>query len=997
MSHSTRTDRASLSWPESEKAMAPSARHVKHWADMLRLRPELVSNRGQVTGLQMSLYDAVYRTADVPYQEADYYSDITEPTPSLVRFLGTVGARLGSKRDIHALYHLDQGMGGGKSHALVGAYHLAKHGDVFFRTELGKKARTEAEQIAGRPVKVDGTRVVVLSADNMSPGKTNPVFGPATTLHERFLWALFEGDKKRYHDFRERGPDKAALRAALESAESPVLILLDELMDYAMQLSDAAHVNRMPGEQAFLNALMDIVDDVPQVAFVTVMMRSDLDERGYTEPAQDFRAYIAARLERNGTTVAVSEAQDFAAIIQRRIFERSNARVPTQELVAAYRKGATQPWREQVFEKFGSNRRLDGFTDRVARTYPFHPDLMTLVQEEWSHHAGFQRVRSTVAIFAATAHHWVQEHAAGRWAPTLIGAGDLPVTVVIEDVLSSGLLHGNDKAIQGFRQVAATDISSKDGARGRAVEIDRAQEPTGVTLGYPGAAVRMATALFHYSLVARKQAKRGATRAEILAAAFEPASECEFGNAETLFNLLTSEEEGLGALDTQTGTGSAPTRYLLSTQQTVRMFYRSARLQVQPADRDQYIWKRTQQLATRGLFDEVIPVTRPDNEDTALDKIFEAVDQNGKNRLVVLDPRRWTLLNGRDTQTRADIESLLGLGDKPLSVDNAASCVVACVNTQLREPVRKRAVEVLSWGAVVGVLDREDDQRQEAEAETKRAEVELDREIRRAYQHFAYVVRSSTGVHVEWGRFEDGSKTALKGEHIWDALQQKGRAAKPRGLSGVYLAALLSQVPRTLSLRELSQQFTKNPAFPLVASDHDVRDAIFHMLSDRNQYEIVSSDAQPLTITSADDLALGSPDQLLRHVTGEPADRMGGASQRGRSASMPPSSGSTGVRPMAASAVGSSGAPSDAHTQVRYKQHVIRVRNRSLVDETKREVIWALLGALSDAADPTSGVDLQLIDFELTITAAEGALESVRFKAAAADAKWEERDEDLFM
>src|SRR3954466_11956038 len=103
--------------------MASAAKTTKHWADALRLRPELISNQGQITGLQMSLYDAVYRTSDVPYQEADYYSDITEPTPSLVRFLATVAARLGSKRDVRALYHLDQGMGGGKSHALVGTYH----------------------------------------------------------------------------------------------------------------------------------------------------------------------------------------------------------------------------------------------------------------------------------------------------------------------------------------------------------------------------------------------------------------------------------------------------------------------------------------------------------------------------------------------------------------------------------------------------------------------------------------------------------------------------------------------------------------------------------------------------------------------------------------------------------------------------------------------------------------------------------------------------------
>lgn len=73
---------------------------------------------------------------------------------------------------------------------------------------------------------------------------------------------------------------------------------------------------------------------------------------------------------------------------------------------------------------------------------------MRLVREEWAQVQGFQRVRSTVAIFARTALHWVTEHKAGRWAPALIGSGDIPLAVVLEQVLSSGLLLGNDRAIQ---------------------------------------------------------------------------------------------------------------------------------------------------------------------------------------------------------------------------------------------------------------------------------------------------------------------------------------------------------------------------------------------------------------------------------------------------------------------------------------------------------------------------------------------------------------------
>ena len=215
---------------------------------------------------------------------------------------------------------------------------------------------------------------------------------------------------------------------------------------------------------------MDAVDDVPQVAFVVVMIRSDLDERGYTVEAEDFRGYVATRLERNGTTVAVTEAQDFSAIIRRRLFDDPTAcPSPSWPPPGA---GADAVWREQVFDRLGASRGLAGFEDRAAASYPFAPDLMALVRDDWSRHAGFQRVRSTVEIFALTAYHWLGEHRAGRWAPPLIGVGDIPLTVALEQVLSSGLLHGNERAVQGFRQVAAADIVSRTPPKGRANELD---------------------------------------------------------------------------------------------------------------------------------------------------------------------------------------------------------------------------------------------------------------------------------------------------------------------------------------------------------------------------------------------------------------------------------------------------------------------------------------------------------------------------------------------
>src|SRR5207302_4048043 len=140
---------------------------------------------GSVGELQMSLHKAVYQTVDVPYRKVEYYGDITEPTPNLVGFFARVARRLGTTADAPALFHLDQGMGGGKSHALVGLFHMASNPQEFFATDLGKAVLDEA-QASGGKIDLAATRVVTLTADYFSPGKPSEVFGPATSLFERF-------------------------------------------------------------------------------------------------------------------------------------------------------------------------------------------------------------------------------------------------------------------------------------------------------------------------------------------------------------------------------------------------------------------------------------------------------------------------------------------------------------------------------------------------------------------------------------------------------------------------------------------------------------------------------------------------------------------------------------------------------------------------------------------------------------------------------------------
>ncbi len=970
---------------------------VPHWTDVLRLRDEVQASDGGVGELQMSLHKAVYQTGDAPYRRVDYYADITEPTANLVGFFSRVARRLAGGAEATALYHLDQGMGGGKSHALVGLYHMARDPRAFFGTDLGKAVKAEAEA-AGDTAATEPARIVTLTADNFSPGAVSETFGPATDLFGRFLWALFDGDRDLYDTYSAKKANKATLREALEHVDQPVLILLDELMDYAMALSDAKVVDTMPGEKAFLNALADACDDVERVAFVVVMIRSEFDQEGYTPLAEDFRTYIAKRFERNGTTIAVTETGDFAAIIRRRIFERPTTKLPTDKLAKAYQAtiDADPAWSEQVFDRLPAGKNAAGLPDRIAATYPFHPDLMDLVQDEWGKVQGFQRVRSTVAIFALTVLHWVRAAEAGDWAPALIGVGDLPVGGIrgagdipqargLDALLNSGLLLGNSQAIQMYRGVATTDITSADGTSGRAVVIDTQLAEDGLQLGQPNPAVRMATALLNYSLVARAQVKRGATKAELMAALLEPGGHTAFADVEQVFIALTSDD-GLGSLET-IHPANAPDRYWLTIKQTLRMYATDAKSRIDDAQVQQLAWETAQTIAQKGPFEQVLHIDGPTGKQGLAD-VTAGIDSQA-TRLVVLDCCYWTLLNGDDTKSRDDIEAMLGVGADALVVDNAASCVVAAVNTYQRRYAYEAARQVLTWRLVRDQVT-EDDERTQAASELADAETALKNKIRNAYRHFAYLTRTDDTLAVEIPKFDDDTRTALNGTDVWGELVDASRAVGDHTdqatgqrqrvpLSEKYVAILLDQFERHLTLKDVVSSFYKDPRFPLVPSIEEIRNAIYGLLQPAGHdgpgtggWELVGSDGNRLQVASPAQLAISSIQQQLRRAdqphdehTVQPGGDTGGGPGEGSKKPTEPK------KP----------------TPTSYSWYRLEVTNRSLADDTTRDQLRSQLMWLADLLE-RDDIDPQLVTvrYELMAATSDDLAIQIRSRAEIIDA-----------
>lgn len=822
------------------------------WLDAVRLREEVVGASGRIEDVQMSLFNAVYGVGGDPlavasYGRPAYYGEITHPTSELVGFMAQVAVRLGGSKTVSgrakAVWRLDQAMGGGKSHGLIGLWHLATHTREFVATDLGKRVMVEAQHLASGDQVDEGLRqpiCVVLSCDNMTPGFPDPSLdGPANTLWERFLWRLFEADHRKWDQLRKRW-DKDAVAKALKESGRPVLVLIDEVLDWVQKATSATtSYKAIVDDMAFLRAILDVANDIPNVAVVVVMIASDKDNITLSDVGDKARRDLDDLLHRNGHTQAVTSGRDFAEIIRRRLFDTMASSSIISALAEQYLANMKREWGKEVFDRLGWARPGE-FRKLLERSYPFHPALIRLAELEWSQHAGFQKVRSTIQIFAAAVYAQAHRAAVAGWAPELIGPGDLPLSQgdVREALLGSGIV-ADQRTVSAFREIALTEIVSSDDVRGTARQLDRTRDPSCGYLGInPRAAERVATALFVYSLAPREQGRRGATEYELKAAAFVPDDGFGVGDAEVVLTQLRSPEEGLAAVEELPGKGGQPSRLLISTRQTLNMFVRSLKNAISDNERDDAMATAAWELARTGPFKQKLNVeagSEAEDSRTLRQVLAQAgIDDARSNRLIILDPRRFTLLNGHDTETRAAIRAAMGLGDDKLPVAWASSAVFVCVNTQRRANARGLATEYLARQRVLEIdaVRADEELLQEAKTKAKEARDRFEKAVRGAYQHVVYLGEDADGKRVERTyRFDKEGQTALDGSLVWAALVEADKAYGEGEFDAQSLLHQLRPGDWGKPLSEIRDAFWTAPRLPLLPQgDEDLRKAIYQAI-----------------------------------------------------------------------------------------------------------------------------------------------------------------------
>ena len=861
------------------------------WWHTVKLRPEVEAAHGNIDDVQASLHDAVFGGSSGTSQYADpaYYGQITYPTGSLVDLMAKIAVRLGAAGEpakrARALWRLDQAMGGGKSHGLIGLWHLASNPADFAMTDLGAAVLVQAKEIAGSETltsDLGSPRCVVLDCDNPAPRE--PHDGPAQSLGERFLWRLFEGAYKKYEQYKAQLPNKEAIDAALADVGRPVLILIDEIMDYLRWVSNQSE-QRALDDMAFLRALLDAVNDVDNCAAVLVMIASEKDRIALNEIGAKCRAELEDLLIRNGEATTVTSGGDFADIIRRRLLDGAPPREVTDRCAAWIASEMRGGWAEHVFDKLPSASHAGAgaeFGEAVGRCYPFHPSLIELAENEWSSHAGFQRVRSTLQVFAATAYEQHRRGQAGEWAPALIGPGDLPMSsrAVRDALLDSGLVS-DQRTQSSLREICAGDIVDPDHLdRGTARLADLRRSGSGWEQLNPRAAERMATALFTYTLSPRPQGRRGATEAELLAASFVPSNAFGHGDAEVVWQELCHPADGLAAVDSTAGSGKQPKRWHIETRQTLNMLVRREREAITEAERDERVSRAAFDAANSGPFDAVVRVEGDFDAVPTLAELREVmggagIDQARKCRLVVLDSRWFSLLNGADADTRTAVEAAMGIGADALPMSWASSAVFAVINTQSRRQARNAAAEAIAWERTQALtaVREDDDMSKRVRAEGREVQRRFEALVRRAYAHVLYLAEGPDGREMRDFRFQSDNQSALDGSVVWSALQDAGKSFAPHDLDQQALMHNLRPNDWNRPLCEIRDDFWKAPRLPLLpGGENDLRRALFDAVAS-GDIEIVGADDQPRQVVNEGHINLGSTELRIRRPEPDPSVR----------------------------------------------------------------------------------------------------------------------------
>ncbi len=440
------------------------------------------------------------------YGDPDSFFSLTYPTQGLQELLRRAFGRISGARvpgAEHGLIRSETSFGGGKTHGLIALYHIAQGARPTNLSEfIDPSILPETCQVAA----VVGDQLDPINGIETNNQKTFTLWGEiGAQLGESAFEVLRQSDETR------TAPSKDALGRAFGG--KPTIIIIDEIAQYLRMLTSSGDEGARRLAKAlpvFLKNLLELAAGDSNIVVILTLATSqdafhgetdELDQvmkdaqRADMEDAVKDTTSVVGRFTGGGSIVKPADDAEIGEILKRRLFDTID---PEAAKDVAERYGT---FYEDLLAKGehlpGGADKPSSYRERIESTYPFHPELIRVLDQRLGTIPSFQRARGALKLLA--------EVVAGIWRDEV----DVPV-LNVGDVhfenphvlahLTTGL--GRDE----FERVARSDFV---GPSSHAVSID-----SGRMIGKNRITRRAAGTVFTHSL--ELQANAGAGRPDVV-------------------------------------------------------------------------------------------------------------------------------------------------------------------------------------------------------------------------------------------------------------------------------------------------------------------------------------------------------------------------------------------------------------------------------------------------------------------------------------------------
>ena len=714
--------------------------------------------------------------APAVYQQPADFFERTYLTKNLSGLAAEVIRRLsGIKVETSAVFNMTTQFGGGKTHSLALLYHLVRGGP---QATKWKGVRTLLRAAGVKEIPQAATAVFVGTEFDSIAGRGGNDGTPVRkTPWGEIAWQL--GGAEGFsvvaeHDTKLAAPGGDVVRRILPAGQ-PVLILLDELMNYASR-------NRTIGLGSqlynFLQNLSEAARSRDNVALAVSIPASELEMTA--EDQSDHERYKKL-LDRVGKAVILSVEAETSEIIRRRLFEWQGLPQVATDAVGEYAEWMVEH-RHQLPNWFP----VQNARETLTASYPFHPSVLSVFERKWQALPRFQQTRGILRLLALWVSHAYAQGYKGAHKDPLISLGTAP----IEDPTFRAALFEQlgEERLEG---AVTTDIVGNKHAH--ALRLDKEAMPE---IKKARLHRKVATTVFFESNGGQQQGE--ATLPEVRLAVAEP--NLDIGSIEQ-------------ALDTL-----ADTCYFLSTEKNRYRFSFQPNLNKLLADRRASVPANSIRDRVRAEIQKVFAAG------SGVERIYfpertNQVPDRAVLTLVVFAPE-----NDSDESTTAELMKLIAK-EHGLSSRTYKSALIWCVaedSTQLAAEARK----VLAWediDAESETLRIDESQHQQLEENLRRAKRDLKEAVWRSYKNVFLLDENNELRKVDLGLVHSSAANSLV-SLILGRLEQDDLV-----VGGVSPNFLVRNWPPALpewSTKSVRDAFYASPKFPRLRDAITVKQTI---------------------------------------------------------------------------------------------------------------------------------------------------------------------------